>query len=261
MSFPEHIRGILFDLDGVLYVDTRPIAGAADAVRRVKNAGWPCRFVTNTSTLSLEALYLKLVAFDLPIAPAEIISAPQAALRHLRRIGTHACCLLMAEDVLRDFAEVRQTEVEQADVIVLGDIGDRLDYSLLNRIFNRMMQGADLVAIHRNRFWQTEHGLRMDIGGFIAALEYCTGRPAVVMGKPSRDFFGVALRDMDLNADQVALIGDDLESDVGGAQASGMCGILVRTGKFRQAVLDSSTVRPDAVIDSVAALPDLLGIP
>lgn len=255
----RRFRGILFDLDGVLYVDAQPVTGAAEAVARIRDRGIACRFVTNTSTLALESLHRKLRDLALPVEPQEIISAPQAAVRYLSEVPTCRCCLLLTEDLRRDFAGVNQVDLERADVIVLGDIGDRLDYPLLNRIFNRLMHGARLVAVHRNRFWQTEHGLRMDLGGFVAALEYCTGRDAVVMGKPSPEFFRVALRDMGLDARDAAIIGDDIESDIGGAQQVGIFGILTKTGKFRESVLHASPIRPDAILDSVTDLPAFLG--
>ena len=120
------------------------------------------------------------------------------------------------------------------------------------------MNGAKLVAIHKNRFWQTEHGLPMDIGGFIDALEYASGVRATIIGKPSADFFRAAMDDMQLEADEVGMIGDDIDADIGGAQQSGILGILVRTGKFRQSYADASPIRPDAVLDSVRDLPALL---
>ncbi len=260
MIIQRDFHGILFDLDGVLYVDVQPVPGAAEVVRAVRERGIACRFLTNTSTLALESLHQKLRGLGLPVDEHEILSAPQAALRYLRQEPCGRCCLLLADDVKRDFADVDQTDLDHADTIVLGDLGDELDYPLLNRVFNRLMLGARLIAIHRNRFWQTEQGLRMDIGGFIAALEYCSGREAVVMGKPSPDFFLVALRDLGLPAGDVALVGDDIEADVGGAQGVGIFGILVRTGKFRQSIVEASSVQPDVIIDSVTDLPVLLGL-
>jgi HAD superfamily hydrolase (TIGR01458 family) len=122
------------------------------------------------------------------------------------------------------------------------------------------MHGAKLITIHKNRFWQTEHGLQMDIGGFIDGLEYASGAKAMIIGKPSKDFFQIALDHMALQADQVAMIGDDIDADVGGAQQAGLKGILVRTGKYRQSYAEQSAVTPDLILDSVAKLPDALNI-
>jgi HAD superfamily hydrolase (TIGR01458 family) len=254
------VKGLLFDLDGVLYVGSRPIEGAPDSVRRIRAAGYVCRFITNTSTLSQASLHRKLRHLGFEIEPEEIIGAPQAVRLYLERLAEPRCALLLAEDAKRDFSAVIQVDIEEADHIVLGDIGPVWTYELLNRVFNRMMQGAPLIAVHRNRFWQTETGLNMDIGGWVAALEYCTGRQALAMGKPSADFFQIALRDMGLEPGQAAIVGDDIDADVGGGQAAGLTGILVKTGKYREAYAAASPVRPDLVIESVNALPALLGL-
>jgi HAD superfamily hydrolase (TIGR01458 family) len=253
------IQGLLLDLDGVLYVGPQPIEGAIDAVASVRSSGMPCRFITNTSTLSLDSLARKINALGFTIPPEEIISAPQAAVRYLRETGSPACRLLLAEDVKKDFAEFRQSDTE-AEVIVIGDIGNAWSYELLNEVFNCLMRGAKLIAIHKNRFWQTEHGLQMDIGGFVHGLEYASNTSPMIIGKPSEDFFRIALDDMGLKAPETAIIGDDIDSDVGGGQQVGLQGILVKTGKFRQAYLEASSIKPDLILDSVRDLPGALGL-
>lgn len=256
---PLALEGLLFDLDGVLYVGSQPIPGAAEAVESIRASGLPCRFITNTSTLSLGSLAKKINGLGFNIPAAEIISAPQAAVRYLRGLGSPSCSLLMAEDVKQDFAEFRLAG-KKPDVIVVGDIGNAWTYDLLNQIFNALIQGARLIAIHKNRFWQTEHGLQMDIGGFIHGLEYASGKECTIIGKPSPDFFRVALEDIGCRAGDAAIVGDDIDSDIGGGQGSGLKGILVRTGKYRQAYVDASSIRPDLVLDSVRELPRALGL-
>lgn len=222
-------------------------------------AQFSCRFITNTSTLSLASLQRKINALGFAIAPEEIISAPQAALRYLEQQPDPTCRLLLAEDVKRDFAHLPQSDTAPR-FIVVGDIGDAWSYALLNEVFGNLMNGARLIAVHKNRFWQTEHGLQLDIGAFIHGLEYANGSEAVLIGKPSPAFFQVALDDMGLTKDEVLMIGDDIDSDVGGAQEAGLKAVLVRTGKYRQAYAEASAIKPDYVIDSITALPVLLSV-
>jgi len=92
------------------------------------------------------------------------------------------------------------------------------------------MNGAKLIAVHKNRFCQTKHGLQLDIGAFIHGLEYASGSEAVIIGKPTPAFFQVALDEMGLSKDEVLMIGDDIDSDIGGAQKAGLKAVLVRTG-------------------------------
>jgi ribonucleotide monophosphatase NagD (HAD superfamily) len=77
-----------------------------------------------------------------------------------------------------------------------------------------------------------------------------------VAGKPSAAFFTAAVRRLGLAADRsVAVVGDDLWSDVQGAQRAGLQGWLVRTGKFREDTLETSGITPDRILNSIAELP------
>jgi HAD superfamily hydrolase (TIGR01458 family) len=251
------IKGILFDLDGVLYVGQNAIEGAVEAVEKIRMRGIPCRFVTNTSTLSLSSLQQKINAMGFSISTDVILSAPQATLLYLKNQQEPVCRLLLADDVKKDFNDFAQSDTK-ANYIVVGDIGNAWSYPLLNEIFNCLMQGAKLIAIHKNRFWQTEQGLQMDIGGFIEGLEYASASKAMIIGKPSANFFKIALDDMGLKPEEVAIIGDDIDVDVGGGQQAGLMGILVKTGKYRNSYAESSSIKPDLILDSIANLPDLL---
>ena len=258
MNSLNSVQGFLFDIDGVLYIDDTPISGAIDAINTVKGTGYPCRFVTNTSVHSRHQLCEKLQRMGFSVTEAEIFSAPQATVRYLQQQGTGVRCkLYVAEAVKSDFDSIRQTSGTPTHVVI-GDIGPVWGYDLLNQILADLLAGAELIAIHKNRFWQTQEGLRMDIGGFIAALEYASNRPAKVMGKPSRDFFDLAVNDLGVPKSSVAVIGDDIDSDVRGAQEAGLSGVLCKTGKFREEYFDASTVKPDYIIDSIKFLPYLL---
>jgi HAD superfamily hydrolase (TIGR01458 family) len=123
-----------------------------------------------------------------------------------------------------------------------------------------VMRGARLVAMHCNKFWQTAEGLRMDIGAFVVGLEYVTGLESTVIGKPSVEFFRLALKSLGLPSDRVAMVGDDIEMDVGGGQAAGLQGVLVKTGKYRAETAARSMVKPDIILDSIAELPIELGL-
>jgi HAD superfamily hydrolase (TIGR01458 family) len=258
MNFVSKLHALLFDLDGVLYIGKEVIPGAIETVTKLRDR-FTCRFITNTSTLSLASLQRKINALGFDIAHEEIISAPQAALRYLEQQRDPTCRLLLAEDVKKDFAALPQSDTAPRFVVV-GDIGDAWSYTLLNEVFDNLMNGAKLIAVHKNKFWQTEHGLQLDIGAFIDGLEYASGSEAVIIGKPSPAFFQVALDDMGLAKDEVLMIGDDIDSDVGGAQEAGLKAVLVRTGKYRQIYAEASSIKPDYIIDSISDLPDLLGL-
>jgi len=257
MTDLSSLRGILFDLDGVLYVGPNVIEGAINAISDIKQRGYHCGFITNTSTLSSASLQKKLISLGFDIAENEIISATRAARIYLQQFDDPVCHLLLSDDVKQDFQHLSQSD-SQADFVIIGDIGDAWSYKLLNNVFNLLINGAQLIAIHKNRFWQTEHGLQMDIGGFISALEYASQKQSTIIGKPSPDFFQAALTELDLPSEQVAIIGDDIDSDIGGGQSAGLTGILVKTGKYRKSYADNSPIIPDLTIQSIAELPEHL---
>lgn len=247
-------KGILFDLEGTLHVGELPIQGAADAVAAVRDRGLQCRFLTNTTTRSLGSLFARVRSLGLPIEKHELFSAPQAAVMYLRRLGSPRCLLLLNDDARSDFAEFPQTNTDP-DVIVVGDIGARWDAELMQRMFGMMLAGVRLVTLHKGRYWEAGDGLRIDIGAFVAALEFASGQQATVIGKPSPALFELALESMAITPADAVMVGDDIETDVRAAQGLGMKGVLVKTGKYRPELVDGSGQKPDGILDSVRQLP------
>jgi HAD superfamily hydrolase (TIGR01458 family) len=253
MKTTHTINGLLFDLDGVMYVEDQVIEGAVETIRHVQARGIPYRFVTNTTTKSREDLSQKLRSLGLPVEPNDILSAPYAARVYLRQRRPRSCYFVVSEAVMDEFREFPTSETDP-EVVVIGDIGGAWDYDLVNRLFQLIMGGAELVALHKGKYWQTPEGLRVDIGAFVAGLEYVTGADATVIGKPSPAFFASAIHELGCPREEIVMVGDDIESDVGGAQRCGLLGFLVRTGKYRQEITAASSVSPDEILDSVAQM-------
>jgi HAD superfamily hydrolase (TIGR01458 family) len=151
-----------------------------------------------------------------------------------------------------------------ADAVLVGgcDEGDEpglvFSYLNLNRAFLELQAGADLYCLHKNRWWQTAEGPRLDSGAFVAGLEYAADAEATVLGKPSPSYFEAALEALDADPELTWMVGDDLEGDVVGAHRHGMRTVLVRTGKFRPDELEDAAVLPDAIVSSIAQLPEWL---
>jgi len=249
------VRGILFDLDGVLYNGDEPMAGAADAVAWVRERGIPHLFVTNTTSRGAEVIAEKLRRFGIPCDAGEILTPPRAAVAWLATQPRGPLALFVPPRTRVEFAgfDVLPDESETgAGYVVLGDLGERWDFRTLNRAFRLLHQNPDakLIALGMTRYWQAPDGVRLDTAPFVVALEHATGRRAVVLGKPSREFFDAAVDRLRLAHEDVLMIGDDIRTDIAGAQAAGLKAALVRTGKFRQADLEEGIV-PDFVLDSV----------
>ena len=164
--------------------------------------------------------------------------------------------LLLKEAAHRDVAG-RDINDDHPDFVVVGDMGEEYNFAILNRAFRLIMDGAEIVALQKNRYWRTAGGLSLDAGPFVVALEYATGKQATVVGKPTAAYFHLAVDDIGLPVDRTAMIGDDVEVDVAGAQRAGLKGVLVKTGKFRENDLQLG-ITPDLVIDSIADLVTLV---
>ena len=251
-------RGLLLDLDGVLYVGDHPVEGAREALAAIRGKRLPVRFLSNSTRRSRASVAARLRGMGFPVDTGEILTPAVAAATRLAKQGKRAF-LLTTGDTREDFGRAGVTLAdEDPDAIVIGDAGELFTYGLLNRAMRMVLGGAEIIALEKDRTWMGTDGLMLSAGPFVAALEYATGKVATCVGKPSPDFFAAALESLGVPGPEAAMVGDDIETDIGGAQGCGIRGILVRTGKFREERLASSGIRPDLVIDSVADLPDIL---
>jgi HAD superfamily hydrolase (TIGR01458 family) len=253
------IRGILFDLDGVLYNHHQLIPGAVEAVRWVRAQAIPYLLVTNTSSRSRAVLVEELSSFGIPATEAEIFTPAAVAARWLRAHQPGDIALFLRPTARSEFdgLPVLPDDAERgAAYVVIGDLQDMWDYRTLNRAFRLLHHNpeAQLIALGMTRYWLASDGLALDVAPFVAALEHATGRKPLVFGKPAAAFFHGAAERLGLPANEILMVGDDINADVGGAQAAGLPGLLVKTGKFRPADLEGD-VKPYAVLDSVADLP------
>jgi HAD superfamily hydrolase (TIGR01458 family) len=253
------IEGLLIDLDGTVYLGSQLIPGSADAIDRLRSIGVPFLFTTNTSRMSRSDIAASLGSMGLWVEPSEIFSAPIAAARWLKDEGVRRIHLLVSDSTREDFAGFEITE-ERPDAVLVGDLGAGFTFERLNAGFRSLREGARLVAIHRNRFWLTDEGATLDAGPFVAALEYASRRQATLVGKPSAAFFDAASSLLGLSREGLAVVGDDLETDIRGGRAAGLTTIQVRTGKFDATLLEESPgdQRPDHIVTSLADVPSVL---
>jgi len=254
------MAAILLDVDGVFHVSSDPIVGGAEAVRRLRADGHRIRFVTNNTTRTRAQLAEDLRAMGIELEDEELQTTPRAAARALK--GKRVLALTMHAIV----GELEGVELvgEDAEAVLLGGADEtpetNLVFSFMNlaRAFHELEAGADLYCLHKNRWWQTKDGPLLDAGAFVAGLEYAADTEAIVLGKPSTAYFEAALEALDADAGMTWMVGDDIETDVAGAQAHGMKTILVRTGKFRPDAVERGRIRPDGIVSSIAQLPDWL---
>ncbi|MBN3301052.1 haloacid dehalogenase-like hydrolase domain-containing protein 2 isoform X2 [Amia ocellicauda] len=238
MAVRRAVKAVLIDLSGTLHIEDSAVPGAQEALARLRRAPVAVKFVTNTTKECKRTLFERLKKLEFDIKENEIFTSLSAA-RSLLEQQQVRPLLLVEDGALEDFTGI---ETSNPNAVVIGLAPEHFNYQTMNTAFRLILEGAPLIAIHKARYYKRKDGLALGPGPFVTGLEYATDAKATVVGKPQRTFFMEALRDMDCTPEEAVMIGDDARDDVGGAQNSGLLGILVRTGKYRQG--DEGKINP-----------------
>jgi HAD superfamily hydrolase (TIGR01458 family) len=250
----KEIGGLLLDIDGTLLIDDRAVRGAPEALGRLLDEGLRTRLLTNTSRRSRAAISAVLAAEGFAFRAEDVLTPAVLARRLILDSGRRRAALLVPPEALEDFAGI-EDDRRRPDWVVLGDLGPGFTHDVLNTVLRLLRSGAVLVALHRNRSWRPPgQDEALDVGAYVAALEFASGTSAITVGKPSLEFFRLALEDIGLPPAEVLVVGDDPEADVEGARAAGCRTALVRTGRFQGGPDDIVGPGPDLILDSIADL-------
>jgi len=246
------------DIDGVLVDQWQELPGSAHAVQVLRAAGVPLRFLTNTTSRSAESIRQALNDVGIEVEQSEVFTAGIATATYLKRTYGEIPCLFLNDGPRDDFegVTIAEPEDDSARVVVIGAGGPSFSWSNLNVALRCVLAGADLIAMHGSRIWN-RGGFCLDGGAYITMIEAVSGARATTVGKPAPSMFTLGLEAIQCSAEEAAMIGDDINSDVRGAQALGLTGVLVKTGKYRATdlVIDDGQVGPDFVLDRFADVP------
>ena len=255
MSALDRFDGFALDLDGVVWLAGAPIAGAAEAVARLRERA-PLVFLTNDPRSTREQYVERLRGIGVAAELDEMLTSSAATAEMIARDAPGATVYVVGSDALA--AELGSTGLEVVDrggpgvdfVVVGGHSG--FDYAELAAGMAAVRAGAALWATNCDPVYPTAGGLLPGTGAIVAAVETASGRTARVAGKPERPMFDAA-RDR-LGAERPAVVGDSLDSDIGGGAGAGFATILVLSGRASAAEAETASVRPDLVVDDLAAL-------
>ena len=250
---PTRPKAFWIDLDGTLYFKGEPYPGAIEAVNYLRQVGYQLRFLTNTTAKTPKMLHAQMQALGFGIYEDEIFNATYACLQYLRS-QPKVCCHFMVDGAVKAFFKEIPIDDNTPDFVVVGDYGEGFDFHALNHAFRLLMKGAELIALQKNLYWFSPEGMFLDCGAFVTLLEAAAGKTATVMGKPSETFFNIALESLQLSPNEAVVVGDDITSDIIGAERMEMRSILVKTGKFKPDQLEDPVAKPTWTLDSVSAL-------
>lgn len=262
------VRGVLFDLDGVFWRGDDPIPGGPECVAKLRDAGFPVRFVSNNSSFDRQGIVDQLNRFGIDAQPDEVFVATHALAREIARREPRATVYLIGAPGLRRELEERGLRVidepEEIDYLtdfVVASDDPELSMAKLTRALRCLIKGAKFATPNLDIVYPVEDGLVPGAGVIAAAVSAMAGRePDVMIAKPKPHLLLQAAKSMDLAPEQCLMVGDSLRSDVPAAAAAGMPSLLVLSGGATREEIDKAELKPTFVADSVADVPGLLGI-
>jgi len=258
MNDITNIKALLIDLEGVLYSDNNLIPGSIEVIKELKKNSLRLRFLTNTTTAPRKLIYNKLQDFGFNIEEEEIFTPIIAAKNYLRDNAVKKISLVTNIEIIQEFSDYEITQ-KNPEAVIMGDIYKNFKWEILDRIFKLIyINNTALIALHQNKYCMRDGKVSLDLGPFVKAIEYASGKKSILMGKPEKNFFDLAVKDLGIINDDILMIGDDIISDIEGSINANLKAIQVKTGKFQEKDLKYFT-QPHYRIESIINLPRLLG--
>jgi HAD superfamily hydrolase (TIGR01458 family) len=247
---------VLIDFDGIIKIGEDISPYAKKFLNFVEENKIPSIIISNSTLRTSSDIRSYLTNKNAP-TKIPIITAVDATLhyvkKHYKKISVYSI-----PPVKKYFKEFENDNSPQA--VVIGDLGEEWNYDIMNEIFRKVMNGADIIAMQKNKYWKpggTE--LSLDAGAFISAIEYAANKEAILIGKPSPLFFQSAIEAIGFKEKfPFIMIGDDLDSDIYAAQNIGGIGILVYTGKTSSPLPSNLRFKPDYESENLLDVMELL---
>lgn len=253
------INTILFDLNGTLYQKGVAIPGVNQTLNLLREEGFHLTFITNTDGRSVGAVHQAVVKMGLELGLEEVYTPVSAVKAFFAQNQGKTFYPLVHDHVLPDLQGMNMAE-NNPDYVVIGDFCDKVSYGEINKVFRMVMAGAGIIALSKTLWYIDVDGYSINTGAFVRMFESACAREALLMGKPSPDFFELSLSRTNSEPAKTIVVGDDIDVDVLGARQIGAKSVLVKTGVYDEAKLQARDFAPDYVLDDVNRLLGLLGL-
>lgn len=252
----DKIKAFFFDLDGTLYFKGSQIPGAADMIQELRNRGYHLRFLTNTDSIPESGILERMKNNGIEAEISEIFTPVTAVRNFFTHNPNLKCYCLVTDKVAKVLTGLNISD--EPDYVVIGDFRDKVSYAEIDKVFRMIHNGAKIICTSKGKLFYLEDGVHIDTGAFVTMFEYASGKQSELLGKPQASFFKIALDSLSITEKEMAMVGDDINVDVGGAKGVGATSIMVKTGKYSKEAVESAGINPDFLIDSVASIKELL---
>jgi HAD superfamily hydrolase (TIGR01458 family) len=256
----QDIKGFLVDLDGTLYFKRKPISKSIETVSILRKMGINLLFLTNTDSKSPNTIFKILQEYGFSINKDEIFTPIIALKEYLSKYPNKTSYIISTEEVAKEFKDFKQVkESEVPDFVILGDFHDNWDVHRLNKAFKYVLKGANLLGTQGNTYYLDHNGEPViDTGSFVQMIAKAANVTPKIFGKPSKEYFMQALEILKLKANEVVVIGDDIESDIKGAINANIKGILVKTGKGQYYDSSKLDIKPYLILESFSSILEII---
>jgi len=254
----SRIRGIVADLDGVVYRGNTPIESAVASFAAWRQAGMSYCFVTNNSTRTPEMVAAKLTAMGVLTRPDQVISNATGSTAMLRKTWpSGGRAFVLGAPSLHQAVKEAGFAIAEHDVdCVVAGLDQGFTYERLSRAVRLVLGGATLIGTNPDALLPTDIGFEPGAGSLLAAIVAATRVDPIIVGKPQPHLINDAIARLGIAHSECVMIGDQVETDIVAAQGAGVFAVLVETGVPNPA---SGTVKPDLIVPTLAELRNLMG--
>lgn len=261
--------GLILDMDGVIYRGERPLEGARELIEFLKKNGVPFLFLTNNSTKTPGMYRRKLLSMGIEVPEERIVTSGVATRVYMGEHfepgkvfivggkGLHEEMKKLGWGIV-DIGKAREGEWREVKHVVVG-LDPALTYEKLKYATLAVRNGASFIGTNPDTTYPAEEGLYPGAGAIIAALNASTDKEPLIIGKPNRPAYEVAMERLD-GVEEVWMVGDRLDTDITFAKRFGMKAIMVLTGVSKLEDLEKSDIRPDIVLPSLMELTEYLKV-
>lgn len=243
------IKGVIFDIDGVLEFQGKSYASASETVNELRDRGYILRFLTNSTLKSRKTCTEKLKRINIEVSEEEVITASYATAQYLNALNPDSCWIMQAGDGLDEFSHFISDDISP-EYVIIGDYRSKFNFDSLNKALRFLINGSKLIGMMSELIDTSGRETELDAGSWVQMLERASGVNAVYIGKQYSYVFNLTLEGMKLEKSEVIMVGDQVITDIIGAINFGIKSILLKTGEFKKEDLNDQ-IKPDYIFNSL----------
>lgn len=261
-GIPANIKGMILDMDGVLWAADQPLLDMPAFFEAVTQLGLRVVFATNNATRSINMYVERLAGFGVPVEPWQVVNSAIATAEYLHKqfpqggpifvVGETGVVEALLE---RGFYPAGD---EDDPLAVVAGMDRAMTYNKLARAALLIRAGKPFIGTNPDLTFPTPYGLVPGAGATLAYLEAATGVAPVIMGKPEPYLYRFSIERLGIRPEETLAVGDRLETDILGGQRTGCPTVLVLSGVTSAAEAEAWQPRPNLVLPNLADLLPIL---